>query len=367
MGAAVLAGRRVLTPHGLVGPARVVVERDRIVAIEPAGAAVPDVTLAPGFVDLQVNGIDDVDCNGPGTDWERLDELLLAQGTTTWCPTLVTAPLEQYRDKLAEIDEAAARAGARPTIVGVHLEGPFLGTRPGAHRAELIVPVDLDWLRRLPPVVVLVTLAPEQPDAEAAIRLLRDRGVVVALGHTGADTDQVCAAVDAGAGLVTHLFNAMAPLDHREPGPVGVALADDRLTVSLIADTHHVHPDVLRLTARAKGRGHFVLVTDSVAWRTERLAGRGIGRDGADGPPRLADGTLAGSALTMDRAVATMVHRAGIALDDALEAASTTPARVLRLLDRGRLAPGFRADVVALDGALRPVATWVGGRVAWTS
>lgn len=363
-----LAGRRVLTPDGLVGPARVVVQSGRIVAIERCGGAVPDVVLAPGFIDLQVNGIDDTDCNDPGgTDWDRLDGLLLAQGTTTWCPTLVTAPLDAYAAKLAEIAEAADRAGDRPTIAGAHLEGPFLGERPGAHRRVHVLPPDLAWLARLPPVVAIVTLGPEAPGALAAVEALAGRDVVVAIGHTAATHDQVCRAVDAGARLATHLFNAMAPLDHRAPGPVGAALAADDVTVSLIADGVHVHPDVLRVAARAKGRGRWLLVTDSVAWRSRRLGDRTIALDPSDGAPRLADGTLAGSALTMDRAVATMVHRAGIGLVDALRAASGTPARVLRLLDRGRLAPGFRADVVALDPDLRPVATWVAGRQAWAS
>lgn len=364
--ARVLTARRILTPDGFVGPARLVVDAGRIVAIEETSAA-PDVTLAPGFIDLQVNGIDDADVNAAaGTDWDRLDALLLTQGTTTWCPTLVTSPLHRYGPKLDEVAAAARRAGPRPTIAGAHLEGPFLGGRGGAHRQDWLQEVDLQWLRNLPPVVRMLTIGPEQPLAIAAITALRQRDVVVAVGHTSATADQVRAATQAGATLVTHLFNAMTPLDHRQPGPVGVALACDDLTVSLIADGVHVHPDVLRLAARAKGPGGYVLVTDAVAWRAERTLGRNIALDPEKNTPRLADGTLAGSALTMDAAVRTMVHEAGLPLAEVLEAASTTPARVLRLLDRGRLAPGFQADVVALDDALVPVATWIGGEEAWS-
>lgn len=365
-GPAVLSGRHVLTPDGLVGPARVRIADGRITAIEPVAAADP-VTLVPGFVDLQVNGIDDVDVNGPGpVDWDRLDVALLSQGTTTWCPTLVTAPLARYPAKLADIDAASRRPGPRPRIAGAHLEGPFLGNRPGAHRPGWIRAPDLDWLRGLPPVVRLVTLAPEQPGTLDAIALLRDRGVVVAIGHTAATAEQVAEAEAAGASMVTHLFNAMAPLDHRRPGPVGRALASATLVVSLIADAVHVHPDVLRLAARAKGPDRFLLVTDAVAWRAERLGEDALQRDQHDGAARLADGTLAGSTVTMDRAVAVMVEQAGLELGMVLRAASTTPADVLGLSDRGRLAPGCLADVVALDDELRPVSTWVGGIQAWS-
>jgi N-acetylglucosamine-6-phosphate deacetylase len=361
----VLAGRRVLTPEGFVGPARLVTDGDRIAAIEPAGA-VPDVTLVPGFVDLQVNGIGDVDLNGDGpVDFDAIDRALLAQGTTTWCPTLVTAPLEQYGGRLDELADARRRDGPRPAIAGAHLEGPFLGRRAGAHRSEWIRPPDLAWLAGLPPEVCLVTLGPEQPGALEAIRLLRGRGVLVALGHTEADHATVVAAEAAGARLVTHLFNAMAPLDHRRPGPAGRALASTALTVSLIADGVHVHPDVLRLAARAKGPGGWLLVTDSVAWRSSAPDHHTASRDPVDGAARLPDGTLAGSTLTMDAAVRTMVDAAGVPLAEVLAAAAATPARLLGLADRGRLAPGYRADVVALDGGLSPVATWIGGVQAW--
>ncbi|HSL57101.1 MAG TPA: amidohydrolase family protein, partial [Acidimicrobiales bacterium] len=154
-----------------------------------------------------------------------------------------------------------------------------------------------------------------------------------------------------------HGFNAMAGLHHREPGLIGAALTDPRLTVSLIADGVHVHPAVLRL-AFAAAPGRVALITDAVGWRTERLAGRGVRV--VDGAPRLADGTLAGSALTMDAAVRTVVA-AGVDLASALRAASTTPARVLGLADRGRIEPGARADLVVLGVDLRPEQVWLGG------
>lgn len=362
--------RTVLTPGGPLADAEVAVEGDRIVAVRPwrpgtagPGAAPAHPVLAPGFVDLQVNGIDDVDVNhARGTDWDRLDEHLLAQGTTTWCPTLVTAPLDAYADPLAAVAEAQARTGTRPRIAGVHLEGPFLGRRPGAHRREHLVPLDLDWLAERSPAPAVVTLAPELAGAPEATAALAGRGTVVALGHSAATAAEARACVDAGARLATHLFNGMAPLDHRSPGLVGLALADPRLVPSLIADLVHVDPLVLTAAARATGAGGWVLVTDAVAWRAG-TAGP-VELEVRDGAPRLADGTLAGSALAMDVAVRNVVEACGIALADAVRAASTTPADLLGLPDRGRIAPGSLADLVAFDDALGVSHTWVGGEVA---
>jgi N-acetylglucosamine-6-phosphate deacetylase len=223
------------------------------------------------------------------------------------------------------------------------------------------VPPDTAWLARLPDVVRVVTLAPEAPSALDAVAMLAARGVLVSLGHSTADLEQATAAVDAGARLVTHVFNAMPALDHRRPGLVGAALSDDRLVVSLIADFAHVHPAVVRVAFRAKGAARVALVTDAVAWRSGRVAGRQIAlRDGA---PRLPDGTLAGSALTMDGAVRNCVS-VGIDLADAVAAASAVPARLLDLSDRGRIEAGAAADLVELGPELHVRATWVAGRQA---
>ena len=217
-----LPAARVLAPQGLVGPAAVVVEDGRIEAVErvPGGVHVPDRTLAPGLVDLQVNGLDDVDVAEAGERWPHLDRLLAAGGVTTWLPTLVTSPLDAYPARLEAVAAAASRPGrGRPAIAGVHLEGPFLGGRPGAHPVDLLRPLDLDWLAGLPPVVRLVTLAPELEGAPEAVRLLRSKGVAVSLGHSAATPAQVAVCIEAGATLVTHVFNGMPPLHHRDPGP----------------------------------------------------------------------------------------------------------------------------------------------------
>jgi N-acetylglucosamine-6-phosphate deacetylase len=361
---AVLTATRVVTPDGVIGPAAVEVEDGHIIRVGPTGGEVPDRVLVPGLVDLQVNGIDDVDvASAEGADWDVLDRHLLAQGVTTWCPTLVTAPLERYARPLARIAEAAARPGPRPAIAGAHLEGPFLGGRPGAHPTDLIIPPDRGWLDDLDGTVALVTIAPEPDGALDAIAALAGRGVLVSLGHSAATVEQATAGIDAGARLVTHGFNGMSGLDHRAPGMVGAFLTDDRVSVSLIADLVHVHPAALAVAFRCKPVDRVVLVTDSVAWRRGQVGTIELVHDGR--APRLPDGTLAGSALALDQAVANVVATCGVALEHAIDAASANPARLLGLDDRGAIVEGRRADLVALDpDTLRATATWIGGEQA---
>ena len=359
-----ISGATVMAPGGPVSPAEVVIDGGRITELRSTSGPVPDVIVAPGFVDLQVNGVEDVDCgSGPTADIVRAGEVLAASGVTAWLPTIVSRPLDRYAEPLERIRQAMSTEGPGAHVLGAHLEGPFLGGRPGAHPSELVVPVDLAWLDGLPEHVRLVTLAPEQADATPAIEHLVSRGVLVSLGHSDADLATVLAAVRAGARMVTHLFNGMAPLHHREPGLVGAGLSDDRLAVGLIADGIHVHPSLFPAVFRAKGHGRVVLVSDAIGWRTGRLAERGVAV--VDGAPRLPDGTIAGSVLTMDAAVRNVAD-AGVPLFDALAAASTTPANLLADHDRGRISVGSRADLVVLDSHdLRVARTIIGGRTAW--
>jgi N-acetylglucosamine-6-phosphate deacetylase len=362
----------VLGATGALSDHEVVVAGGLITEVRPATGPVPDVILAPGFVDLQVNGIGAIDVAGAtGSDWDALDAALLAQGVTTWCPTIVTAPLHELEASLAAIAGAAGRrAGSRPTIAGAHLEGPFLAVR-GAHRREFVRhEVDLRWLEGLGDRVRVLTLAPELPGALDAIAALSAEGTLVSLGHSACSAEVASEAAGAGARLVTHLGNAMGPLHHRDPGLLGAALADDRLSVSLIADLVHTHPVFMRMAFTTKSARGVALVTDAVAGPPEAPARTTRSREIPE-PRRLPDGTLAGSALTMDRAVSNVVRHSAVPLVDAVASASTTPARLLGLDDRGAISPGRRADLVALeadgDGGWRAASTWVGGVETWTA
>lgn len=341
-----LEAARVLRPDGSLRPGAVVWAGDRIQAVEdiPPGAH-PDRTLIPGLIDLQVNGYADVDvATGSADALDALDHRLATAGTTAWCPTLTSRPLDWYAGWFA--DHPRPVAGE----IGVHLEGPFIA-RPGAHRPEVLRAPDAGWIAELPSRVALVTLAPELPGAMAAIGQLSPHRVV-ALGHSEATFAQAQEAAGCGATLVTHVFNAMPGLHHREPGLVGAALARHGLTPAVIGDGVHVHAAILRLVLDS---GPAVIVTDSVAWenRPALVVERGAAR--------LHDGTLAGSVITAAEALRTAVG-AGVGLADGLAALTATPARIMRRADLGIIAPGARADVVELDPALQVTRVWRGGQ-----
>jgi N-acetylglucosamine-6-phosphate deacetylase len=318
---------------------------DRVAAVlDDAGDDPPDRTLAPGLVDLQVNGLGAHGVDDP----VALGAALHAAGTTSWCPTLTSRPLPEVDAWLAAHPDPA------PGEIGIHLEGPFLSpARAGAHPPGALRAPDVEWLAGLPPRVRLVTLAPELPGALEAIGQLRAAGVVVALGHSDATYEQALAAAEAGASLVTHVFNAMAPLHHRAPGLAGAALTEPRLVPAVIGDGVHVHPAVLALVLMGR---RAVLVSDSV-----RIVGLDTTRRAARLPEGTAGGgTLAGSVITLADAVRTAVA-AGVPLAVALTAASTTPADVMGRADLGRIAAGARGDVIALDPQLGVQAVWSAG------
>ncbi len=331
--------------------------------------------VVPGFVDLQCNGAAGVDIS---TEPERLWEVAAALprwGVTAWLPTIVTSPAYIRTRALAALRSGPPGGASVPplaTPLGLHFEGPFLAPeRRGAHPAEQLQPADPalvadeGWTRESG--VALVTLAPELRRALDVVRHLVAAGVVVSAGHSSASAEQATAAVDAGVTAVTHLFNAMAPLHHRDPGLVGVALTDERLRVGAIADGLHLHPAAVALAARALG-GRLCLVTDAVA-ALGMPAGRvplgALEAFATDNGVRLADGTLAGSDLSLDLAVRNLMAFAGVALPAAVAAVTTSPAALLGLDDRGTISPGAVGDLVVLDPAGQVVATVIGGHVAF--
>ena len=333
--------------------------------------------LVPGLIDLQVNGGFGVDLAGLDPAWwARLVRRLPETGTTAFLPTFVTAPLDELGQALrfASVFAADPPSGAR--VLGVHQEGPFLSpNRPGAHRRDLMVlpsPAAVAGLLAAGEGVLrVVTLAPELAGGLAAVEALVLAGVVVSVGHSDATAEQVAAAADAGARMVTHLFNAQRPFHHREPGVVGQALADPRLTCGLIADPSHVSLTACAI-AFAAAPGRICLVTDAAAPAAMPPGRYQLGGElvevcpGEGQAPRLADGTLAGSVLRMDQAVANTVA-AGVGLAEAVAAATRIPADLIGRPDLGRLTPGAAADLAWLGDDLRARAAWVAGEQVYAA
>ncbi len=286
--------------------------------------------MITGYIDLQINGVGAIDFSvAEGDDWDRVGQRLLAAGVVGYLPTICSMPLDRYDAALDRVAAAQARARALPPIHGVHLEGPFLGGAPGAHPVAMLRAMDVEWLSGLldrhPGLVRLVTIAPEADPDCAGIRMLVDRGVVVALGHTTCTYEQAIAAAAAGATLTTHLFNGMGPLHHREPGIVGAALDPGvPLTPTLIGDLVHVHPAMVRTVFRA---GEPILVSDAVATDVHYFDSAVTAERSA---AFLANGTLTGAVSLLDQAVRNAVGL-GVPFASAHAAASTRPASVLGL------------------------------------
>jgi N-acetylglucosamine-6-phosphate deacetylase len=333
----------------------------RIAAVGLAGGG--SGTAVPGFVDLQVNGFAGVDfATADAAAYRRAGEALLATGVTAFQPTLITAPEGELVAALAEVP--AEPIGAR--ILGIHLEGPFLSpNRPGTHPPEAIRDPDRALLVRLLDAgpVTYMTLAPERPGALELVDVLHARGVTVSFGHTDATAAEAHAGFDRGVRTVTHLFNAMRPLAHRDPGIAGAALARDDVIVQLIVDGHHLADETVVLARRA-ARGRFAVVTDAMA---AAGVGDGVYRLGAidvevrDGVARRGDGVLAGSVVTIPQSLRNLVAL-GVPFVEAVAAVTRAPARVLNDETLGVLRVGGAADVVVLDDDLEIRTVLVAGR-----
>ena len=369
-----LVGARVFDGGAIRDGLAVLIEGENVAGLVP-GSDIPSGVeqtaigglLAPGFVDLQVNGGGGVLFNAtPTVDAIRaIGAAHRLYGTTGFLATFITDSTE----KMAQAIEATRRALAEKVhgLLGLHLEGPFLNpAKRGIHDAQWVRTPnqgDLALLKELPAGRTLVTLAPEQAPPDLIERLTK-AGVIVAAGHTDADYDQAMAGFARGVTGVTHLFNAMTPLTSRAPGMVGAALDRKPAWCGLIVDGHHVHPASLRAVIAAKPKGTMILVSDAMppaagGPKSFDLGGRPIRAEGG----RLvgADGTLAGADLDMARAVANAVSMVGLDVEEALRMASLYPARAIGLNDRGRIAVGQRADLVLLDDKLRVTKTWIGG------
>ncbi len=363
-----LDGVSVLLDGGRI--AAVLDDGDARVAAAPAQLDLGGGTLLPGFIDVQVNGGGGVLFNN-STDVAALRRIGLAHrryGTTGYLPTLISDDVEVMRAAIAATRQAIAEGV--PGVLGIHLEGPYLApARKGTHNVDKFrVPdaAELALATSLDNGVTLITLAPERLPVDS-IRALAAAGARVFAGHTAGSYDEIRAGLDAGVCGFTHLYNAMSPLQGRDPGAVGAALEERDAWCGIIVDGVHVHPASLRVALAAKPRGTLFLVTDAMPMvgadsPSFDLYGETI--TAVDGVVRNAAGALAGSALDMASAVRNSVQWLGVSLDEAARMASLYPAQCLGLDDRyGRIAPGYQADLVLLDAALQVRQTWIAGAV----
>ncbi len=328
--------------------------------------------LVPGFIDLHVHGGGGADVtNGTAADVAKAARLHASKGTTAWLPTTMTAEREVTEQAIRNIRKAMLAGTGGADIVGIHLEGPFLnpvrcGAQP-AERMRLPVQEELDaYLNLSDNQVRLLTIAPELPGAMELIRYACERGVTISIGHSDANYEQVRAAVQAGTSHVTHLFNGMRPLHHREPGVAGAALMHDELAVELICDGVHVRPELIEYVIRTKPQEQIVLITDAV-----EACGCADGRYQlgeqevyvANGEVRLtATNDLAGSMLTLDQALRNAVQFSGQPLERIVPMLSLHPARQIGIDNRkGTIAPGKDADLVVLNDKLEVEAVYVRG------
>ena len=346
-----------------------ITQRAEVARDTPVHSLPPDAWLAPGFIDVQVNGGGDVLFNDNTTP-EAVAMIAQAHrrsGTTGLLPTFITDAPDKMAAAIAAVQSAMGR---EPGVLGIHLEGPFISPdRPGVHDPQFIRPLtrdDLALLTQPRQGVTLVTLAPEQI-AKGAIAQLARTGIRVSLGHSMATYEQTRAAMGEGLTGFTHLFNAMPPMLSRQPGPVAAALESPDAFYGLIVDGEHVDPASLRLALR--GLGHPMLVTDAMPpvggkRASFNLYGNEISVKG--GQLRRNDGTLAGAFLTMAQAVKNCVQMLGLTLEQALPLAARNPADFLGLGGRlGQLAPGFRADMVAFQPeTVGVIETWVAGKTS---
>ncbi|MEU3722178.1 N-acetylglucosamine-6-phosphate deacetylase [Streptomyces sp. NPDC031705] len=357
----VLSGARVVLPTGIVAGGRVIVEGARVAGSAPDDARVVDLAghwIVPGFVDMHNHGGGGASFTS-GTAEEVLKGVRTHRehGTTTLVASTVTGDL----DELARRAGLLAELTQQGEIAGIHFEGPFINPcRKGAHKEELLRDPDPAEVRKLVDAAHgtarMVTLATELPGGLESVRLLAEHGVIAAIGHTDSTYDQTRQAIDAGATVATHLYNAMPGLEHRAPGPIAALLEDERVTVELINDGTHLHPAMLELAFHHAGAHRVALITDAMD-----AAGFGDGTyhlgplevEVKDGVARLVEGgSIAGSTLTLDTAFKRSVTVDRLPVESVVQAISANPAKLLGLYDEvGSLEPGKYADLVVLDAA----------------
>ena len=377
----------IITPFHLVSGKAIIIEKGRIREIvnkEELSTATltgvevieaKDKFIVPGYIDIHIHG-------GGGSDvmdgdYEAINQIAIAHshfGTTSFLPTTMTMSKDKIIRSLRSICEAVKKGTAGAEILGIHMEGPYINPeKKGAQKEDEIKKISieefLEFNQASGNLIRLVTIAPEMPGAIGLIKYLYKQGIITSVGHTNATYVQTQAGIQAGLSHVTHTFDAMRGLHHREPGVVGAALTSPELTVEIIADGVHIHPIVLKILTKIKEGEKVVLITD--AMRAAGLKEGTYDLGGQEvivtkGQARLKDGTLAGSVLTMDKAVKNMVNKIGIQLPKAIQMASFNPARSIGIDDKkGSLEPGKDADIVILNKNLEAELTIVAGKIVY--
>ncbi len=374
----VIANGIVLTPDERIDGGSVTVEEGRILLVERGRSAAPPTIDArgcfviPGFIDVHVHGADGFDTMDATPEAiQSMGRFMARHGVTAYLPTTVAASRQDTLASIANVRATPASLDGAEHL-GVHLEGPYLnhqyrGAQPPQHLRAADPHEYEQWFES--GVIRLITVAPEVDGVQDLVRLGTQRGIEFAVGHTAATYDQTLSAADAGLRQATHVFNGMPALHHREPGPVGAVLADDRIMPQVIADGVHLHPAVVKLLIRAKGIDRTILITDAV-----RATGMPDGEYALgdqiihvrQGVARTAAGGLAGSTLTMDGALQNVIRFVGLSLQEALPMLTRVPADSIGCKGRkGRIASGYDADLVLVDDACRVRLTMVRGRVVY--
>lgn len=377
----------IITPFHLVSGKAIIVEKGRIKEIVNkeelcttalTGAEVikgKDKYIVPGYIDIHVHG-------GGGSDvmdgdYEAINQIAIAHshfGTTSFLPTTMTMSKDKIIRSLRSICKAVKKGTEGAEILGIHMEGPYINPeKKGAQKEDDIKKISiegfLEFNQASGNLIRLVTIAPEMPGAIGLIKYLYKQGIIASVGHTNATYVQTQAGIQAGLSHVTHTFNAMRELHHREPGVVGAALTSPELTVEVIADGIHIHPVVLKILTKIKKGEEIVLITDAMRAAGLKEGTYDLGGQEvivAKGQARLKDGTLASSVLTMDKAVKNMVNKVGIQLPKAIQMASFNPARSIGIDDKkGSLEPGKDADIVILNKNLETELTIVAGKIVY--
>ena len=364
----IVEGRALLFDEKIIGLSETV----------PEGAEIIDAKgryVAPGLVDIHIHGyLGEDTSDGSVEGIRKMAEGVVKNGVTAWLPTTMTVPYDDLRRAFNAVrtlmDKKNNPKGAQ--IMGVHAEGPFINpSKKGAQAVEYIRPADAPFLIENSDVIRIVTLAPEMPGALDCIREVTEKtSILVSMGHTAANFETAKAGIEAGVRHATHLFNAMTPLNHRDPGVVGAALADDRVSTELIADTFHISPDLFGLVAKVKG-DNLILITDCT-----RAGGLEDGEYTLGGQPifvkgiecRLADGTIAGSVLKLNNAVRNMREHTSLPLEQIVRMASINAARCIGLdKTKGSLEAGKDADIILADESFAVSETIIAGEIVWTA